>query len=193
MDIIEKIKLRLWGMVDEPIDTYNDYTFQHSYGQRRFALKLLNFIKNLEEEHQEQLECERLKVKRNPTIELEFNKDLFKNDYVQIYIEDKVINIEGKILDYILDSTVGKPVKETFVIKNVSDEQVEYLKKHLNEVVKPTNIKENGKELFIDIENSINYKRLKAILLYKNSIYRINSIMIIEKENKTKSIVAGIV
>lgn len=131
-------------------------------------------------------------MKKKLTITLEINKDLFAGDSVHLFINDKVIEINGTIPDSMLRQTVGEKKLSIFIIKQVNDEQINFIKEHLVEIVSPKRIKESKKMLFTDIESSTRYERIKVIIVYKNSIYQINRISILKRNVGIYSIVLGI-
>ena len=132
-------------------------------------------------------------MKKKLTITLEINKELFAGDTVHLFINDKVIDINGTIPDSMLRQTVGEKKSSVFIIQQVNDEQIHFIKEHLVEIVSPKRIKESKKMLFTDIESSTRYERIKTIIVYKNSIYQINRISILRRNVGIYSIVLGII
>lgn len=133
------------------------------------------------------------KARKKPTITLEISKELFSGDSVHLLIKDKDIAVNGTISDNFLNKTIGGRKDTLFILLRVSDQQIANLKEQLSLIVKPNNIKEAGKMLFSDIESRTNYQRLKAVIVYKNTIFQINHITIFKKEDGSNSIVFGTV
>jgi len=122
------------------------------------------------------------KARKKPTITLELTKEIFTGDNVHLFIQDKVIAINGIIPDHILNQTIGGRKDTMFIIKQVNDEQIANLKEQLNKTVSTKSIKELGKIQFSSIESKIEYQRLKAIIIYKNSIFQVKRLSILKKK-----------
>lgn len=133
------------------------------------------------------------KARKKPTITLEISKELFSGDTVHLLIKDKDIAVNGTISDNFLNKTIGERKDTLFILLRVSDQQIANLKEQLSLIVKPNNIKEAGKMLFSDIESRTNYQRLKAVIVYKNTIFQVNNLSIFKKEDGSNSIVFGTV
>jgi len=133
------------------------------------------------------------KARKKPTITLEISKELFSGDTVHLLIKDKDIAVNGTISDNFLNKTIGERKDTLFILLRVSDQQIANIKEQLSLIVKPNNIKEAGKMLFTDIESRTNYQRLKAVIVYKNTIFQVNNLSIFKKEDGSNSIVFRIV
>lgn len=131
------------------------------------------------------------KARKKPTITLEITKEIFTGDNVHLFIQDKVIDINGIIPDHILNQTIGGRKATMFIIKQVNDEQIANLKEQLNKIVSLKSIKELEKIQHSSVESKIEYQRLKAIIVYKNSIFRIKRLSILKKEDGSNSIIFG--
>ncbi|AKL96211.1 hypothetical protein CACET_c27660 [Clostridium aceticum] len=132
------------------------------------------------------------KARKKPTITLELTKEIFTGDNVHLFIQDKVIDINGIIPDHILNQTIGGRKDTMFIIKQVNDEQIANLKEQLNKIVSLKGIKELEKIQHSSVESKIEYQRLKAIIVYKNSIFRIKRLSILKKEDGSHSVIFGI-
>lgn len=133
------------------------------------------------------------KARKKPTITLEITKEIFTGDNVHLFIQDKVIDINGIIPDHILNQTIGGRKATMFIIKQVNDEQIANLKEQLNKIVSLKSIKEKELEKIqhSSVESKIEYQRLKAIIIYKNSIFRIKRLSILKKEDGSYSVIFG--
>jgi hypothetical protein len=97
------------------------------------------------------------------------------------------------IAERILQSLLaGHTQNGCLILWEVSDQQIANLKEQLDEILKPNNIKETGKVLFTDVKDSTMYKRLGEVIIFRNTIFRINNISIYKKENGSHSVVFGI-
>lgn len=102
------------------------------------------------------------KARKKPTITLELTKEIFTGDNVHL-----------------------------FIIKQVNDEQIANLKEQLNKIVSLKSIKELEKIQHSSVESKIEYQRLKAIIVYKNSIFQVKRLSILKKEDGSHSVIFG--
>lgn len=135
----------------------------------------------------------RNKPKKKPTITLELTKEIFTGDSVHLFVQGREMVISGIVAERILQSLLaGRTQNGCFVLLEVSDQQIANLKEQLDEIVKPNNIKETGKVLFTDVKDSTIYKRLREVIIFRNTIFRVNNISIYKKENGSHSVIFGI-
>lgn len=122
------------------------------------------------------------KARKKPTITLELTKEIFTGDNVHLFIQDKVIAINGIIPDWILNQqTIGGRKDTMFIVNQANDEKIANLKEQLTKIVSPKSIKETGKILLSNVESKMEYQRLKAVIIYRNSIFQIKRISILKK------------
>lgn len=133
------------------------------------------------------------RAKKKTVLTFELDKTIFNSESLFCVIGDKMISVKGTIPSYLLETRILDRKMGNFHLQDIADEQVEIIREQLTEVVTEKHIEVAGKMLFTNIAKRVHFKRLKAIIIYKNTIYQINCISIYKNEDGRNSIFFNIV
>ena len=133
------------------------------------------------------------RAKKKTVLTLQLDKTIFDGDRLFCFVGDKMISVKGTIPSYLLEIKLVDRKIENFHLQDVAEEQVEIIIEQLTEAVNEKHIERAGKMLFTNIAKRVHFKRLKAIIIYRNTIYQINCISIYTNEDGRNSIFFNVV